>query len=175
MRNTRFILILIALLVLGGACGGGTQPTQKPAATTPLPESKPATPAPTTVPVPSADAPKPNHFSLDTSRQVNQPMPENKRVTQSQKPPPAPANPKSKPPGPVGYVTQKEAVLQTEPAPNAATIAPLSQYENIYILETIFTDDQGRQAEYPTWYKVERQNKQQGWVKGKHINSGGGG
>lgn len=171
MRGTRYILLLITLLVLGGACGGGTQPTQKPAAP-PAPEPKPA-PAQAT-PAPSMDAPKPNHFSLDTGRQVNQPMPENTRKLQNQTPPP-PANSKSKPPGPPGYVTRKGAVLQTDPAPQAATIAPLDQYENVYILETIFTDEKGQQSAYPTWYKVERANKQQGWVTGKAINAGGGG
>jgi len=170
MRDIRFILLLVTLL--GGACGAGTQPTQKPD-TPPAPESKPTPVQPASAPAPVA--PKPNHFSLDTSRQVNQPMPEKKRTTQSQTPPPAPASPNTKSPGPIGYVTRKDAVLQAEPTPNAATIAPLGQYENIYILETIFTDEKGLQSEYPTWYKVERENKQQGWVKGRNINSGGGG
>lgn len=77
--------------------------------------------------------------------------------------------------GPPGYITRKDAVLLTEPSPNAAKISALNQYEIIYIIETIMTDEQGRSSEYPTWYKVERENKQRGWVVAKSVNAGAGG
>ncbi|MBL7796780.1 MAG: hypothetical protein JNJ90_09780 [Saprospiraceae bacterium] len=172
----RLTLPLVALLALGEACNSSVQPEKKQPAP-PVSESRP-TPAPTqsepTPAVPTTVS-KPNHFSLDTSRQANQPMPDNIRATKPETPQLTASNSKPKPPGPPGYITQKNVALLKEPASGAATVAPLNQYENVYILETIFTDEAGRESEYPTWYKVERANKQQGWVKGGLLNAGGGG
>lgn len=90
--------------------------------------------------------------------------------------PPVKAPAKSAPkPGPPGYITQKDMILQAEPASNAARINTLKQYEIIYILETLMTDEQGRKSPYPTWYKVERENKEIGWVVAKGVNAGAGG
>lgn len=170
--DLRTIPVLIALLVPVAACNTGTPAEQKKASSEARPEPT-QTEARTSV-QPEATPPatsKPNHFSLDTSRQVNQPMPDKIQ-------PGTPATASSKPaktPGPPGYITQKDAALQNEPNPRAPSIATLNQYETVYILETIFTDEQGKETEYPTWYKVERENKQRGWVKGRSVNSGGGG
>jgi len=172
MFDTRLTLVLVVLLALGEACGTGVQPGKKQSAPA-VPETSPAVrqsePAPSEA-VQSVGA-KPNHFSLDTGRQASQPVPE--RVQPNIAPPPPPS--KTKPAGPPGYITRKNVALLAEPASNATPIATLNQYENVYILETIFTDEAGRESEYPTWYKVERENKQQGWVKGGLLNAGGGG
>lgn len=78
-------------------------------------------------------------------------------------------------PGPAGYVTKKDLALQADPAPNAAKITTLKQYETVYILETKMTDENGNLSQYPTWYKVERENKERGWVVANGINAGAGG
>lgn len=172
----RFTLLMIALLALGEACNSAPQPEKKQPAP-PVSESTP-TPAPgqsEQAPTIPATATKPNHFSLDTSRQANQPKSDNIRATQSEASQLTASNSKPKPPGPPGYITKKNVALLTEPASNATPIATLNQHENVFILETIFTDEAGRESEYPTWYKVERENKQQGWVKGGLLNAGGGG
>ena len=77
--------------------------------------------------------------------------------------------------GPPGYITKKDLFLQSEPSSKAANIAPLKQYETVYILETIMKDENGNLTPYPTWYKVERENKATGWVVAKGVNAGGGG
>jgi len=77
--------------------------------------------------------------------------------------------------GPPGYITQKDLFLQSQPSSKAANIAPLKQYETVYILETIMKDENGNLTSFPTWYKVERENKATGWVVAKGVNPGGGG
>ncbi len=172
MLNFRPVLILIAFSALIIACTSGAQPEKKAVLdkTQPTPNTAPATTAPTNPPTT-----KPSHFSLDTSRQADQHISENTRTNKQETQPSSSSKPKAKPSGPPGYVTQKNVMLLAEPTPNAATVAPLNQYENVNILETIFTNEQGKATEYPTWYKVERESKQQGWVKGGLLNSGGGG
>ena len=77
--------------------------------------------------------------------------------------------------GPPGYVTKKDVILQAEPSQNAAKVSTLKQYETIYILETKMTDEKGNLMQYPTWYKVERENKERGWVMANGVNAGAGG
>lgn len=89
-------------------------------------------------------------------------------------PTPVPAKTPAKA-GPPGYITKKDLFLQSEPSSKAANIAPLKQYETVYILETIMKDENGNLTPYPTWYKVERENKATGWVVAKGVNAGGGG
>lgn len=75
----------------------------------------------------------------------------------------------------VGHITLENIPLQTEPSQKAAKVSTLKRLERIYILKTIMTNEQGQSTEYPTWYQVMRENKQQGWVTAKAVDVGGGG
>lgn len=72
-------------------------------------------------------------------------------------------------PGPPGYITKKDAILQTEPTQNAAKIATLKQYETVYILETKMTDESGRTYDIPQWYKIQCADGKKGWLKSQFV------
>ena len=113
------------------------------------------------------------HLSIDTSRNENQAVYEKDRSKNI----PAPASEitHSKTAGPPGYVTREHAILQTEPITSAEKISTLKKNEIVFILQTIMTDDKGQVTDYPTWYKIERKNKQRGWVIAKSVDAGAGG
>lgn len=112
----------------------------------------------------------PTLASIDTQRPIN--------------PAPAPRRPKvpetapqdySKLPGPKGFVIGDNAVLRSEPAEKSPEIGKLNNNETIYLLENTMRNEAGELTSYPTWYKIERENKQRGWVSASSINAGGGG
>jgi hypothetical protein len=72
-------------------------------------------------------------------------------------------------PGPPGYVSKKEAILQAEPTSNAAKIATLKQNETIYLLETKMTDEAGKSYNIPQWYKVQCSDGKKGWLKSQFV------
>lgn len=189
---TRILLILTALLTLTTSCG--TNPTtEKKAASESQPvlvqSEQPANPE-TAAPAPkqpehpkqTSDRPDPapataarsSHFSLDTGRQARLSLQEGNSSSAKAEALPLPtARSKSKKPGPPGYIPKNNVLLLAEPKSTAATVATLNQYETVYILDKIFTDEQGQESEYPTWYNIERENKQRGWVKGGSVAFGG--
>lgn len=81
----------------------------------------------------------------------------------------------SKLPGPKGYITRDNSVLRKGPTQRADQISTLKQHEAVYILETTMRNEDGVLTDYPTWHKVERQNKQRGWVVAAAVDTGGGG
>jgi len=173
-----FALCMLLLLAVGNSCKGDPTSTKKPA-----PDSNSiaadsqrfassATPTASKTEGVSPSAQK-KHFSIDTSRNENQAVYKKDRTGNI----PAPATEKtlSRPPGVAGYITRDNVLLQTEPVSSASKISTLKKNEIVYIVETIMTDEKGQVTEYPTWYQVERKNKQRGWVLAKSVVAGGGG
>lgn len=78
-------------------------------------------------------------------------------------------------PGPKGFVIRDHAILRTAPKEKSSEIGKLKKDESIYLLETTMLNEAGEQTPYPTWYKIERENKQKGWVVATAIDAGGGG
>jgi hypothetical protein len=66
--------------------------------------------------------------------------------------------------GPTAYVNKNNMALQIEPKANAAQTAALKIYEQVIILETKMTDEAGKNQAVPSWYKVQKADKKQGWV-----------
>lgn len=146
---------IMGLLVAGlslSNCGSDAPKTPQPTATAP---AQPAATEEAVAPTPNPDQ-KPTSAAPSAN---NAPEPEAKPL----------------PPGPVGYVTRANSAMYAEPKPGAKQIGTLKQYENVYMLETIMTDQQGRPTEYPTWYRIETKNKKQGWMTAMTVNGGGGG
>ncbi len=75
-------------------------------------------------------------------------------------------------PGPVGFVNEDNLVMRDKPNSKSNKIATLKMKEAIYIIETSMIGDDDKQTEYPTWYRIQRQNKERGWVKASAISSG---
>lgn len=78
-------------------------------------------------------------------------------------------------PGPKGYITRDNSVLRKGPTQRADQVGILKQHEAVYILETTMRNEEGTLTDYPTWHKIERQNKQRGWVVAAAVDTGGGG
>lgn len=158
--------------------------------------SEPATtankPATETQPVNTAVAPnatesapaatatnKPKHLSIDTNSNASRANYEKPTASTPSTPSPI-INPEKlheKPIGPPGFVTRDGTVLYAKPNSGSAHLATMKKTENVYILETSLTDENGQLQTLPTWYKVQRKTKQKetGWVKGNSLDSGGGG
>lgn len=66
--------------------------------------------------------------------------------------------------GPTAYVNKKNIALQSAPDTKAAKTGALKIYEQVIILETKMTDEQGKTLSVPTWYRVQREDKKEGWV-----------
>lgn len=78
-------------------------------------------------------------------------------------------------PGPKGFVIRDNVILRTEPGEKFSEVGKLKKNETIYLLETTMNNEAGEATPYPTWYKIERENKQRGWVVATAIDAGGGG
>lgn len=80
-----------------------------------------------------------------------------------------PAEKKSQPAGPSGYISRNSVVLQTEPKNSAPQVRTFKIYEEVLILETKMTDETGNTAQYPKWYKVRCSDKKEGWVVARSV------
>lgn len=174
-RRHLFILYMLLLVGVGASCKSDPAANKKPVAdsNTTATENKAATSndqADTKVSTPSSGK---KHLSIDTSRNENQPLYEKDRTKNI--PAPVTEAPQSKPIGPPGYVTKDNAVLLTEPVASAEKVSTLKKNEIVFILQTIMTDEKGQVTDYPTWYRIERKNKQKGWVTAKSVDAGAGG
>ena len=171
-------IYMLLLLAVGSSCNGESAASKKqaPDRNAVAPGSDQSASNSEAAPLkPEAVAPstQKKHLSIDTSRNANQPVYEKDRSKNI--PAPVTKTAPNKHPGVAGYVTRDLALLQTEPAAGAPKISTLKKNEIIYILQTIMTDEKGQVTEYPTWYRVERENKQTGWVLAKSVVAGGGG
>ncbi|MCK6690660.1 MAG: SH3 domain-containing protein [Thermoanaerobaculia bacterium] len=149
-------LFLMFWVFVAVSCGNNPHPAKKQA-----PEggaSKTETPV------------SPTLASIDTQRPVN-PAPATRRPNV----PETKLQDYDKLPGPKGFVTRENAILRTEPREKSAEIGKLKKNETIYLLETTMRNEAGELTQYPTWYKIERENKQRGWVVAASIDAGGGG
>lgn len=95
-----------------------------------------------------------------------------KGVANKNKVPDAPPPNYSSLPGPVGFVSDENLIMREKPSAKSNKIATLKMNETIYIIETSMIGDDDKQTEYPTWYSIERKNKERGWVKASSISSG---
>lgn len=171
-------IYMLLLLAVGSSCNGDAAASKKPA-----PDSNAVAPGSDQSASNSEAAPlKPEvvapstqkkHLSIDTSRNENQAAYEKDRTGNI--PAPATETAPSRPPGVAGYITRDDTPLHTEPVASARKVSTLKKNEIVYIIQTIMTDEKGQVTEYPTWYQVERKNKQRGWVLAKSVVAGGGG
>ncbi|HOY08091.1 MAG TPA: hypothetical protein PLO67_21935 [Saprospiraceae bacterium] len=170
----------ILLFGLAYSCGGDPSKTNKTASET-NPTSNdagaPANPG-NSAAAPASNAGKPKHLSIDTNSNASR-AEYDKRTPGNNTPLPIvhPEKMQEKPAGPPGFVTRDGTVLYAEPSTKSAQIATMKKTENVYILQTSMMDENGKEQPYPTWFKVQRKNKekQTGWVIGKMLDSGGGG
>ncbi len=173
-----FAIYMLLLLAVGSSCNGDAATSKKSA-----PDSNAVAPGsdqsassatpPASKPEVVSPSGQKKHLSIDTSRNENQAVYEKDRTGNI----PAPVTEKtaSRPPGVAGYITRDDAPLHKEPVASAGKVSTLKKNEIVYILEMIMTDEKGQVTEYPTWYRIERKNKQRGWVLAKSVVAGGGG
>lgn len=153
--NIKAITVFAGIVSLLWLCACGS--SDKPAA------RMPETPA-VEAPAPEVVQPQP----VETPKTPEESAAENAAVRKA-------ADEREKLPGPVGVIKRKDVNLLTSPKLGSSVRAALDQFENVYILQFIMTDAQGKETPYPTWYQVERKDKKRGWVEAKVIDAGGGG
>jgi hypothetical protein len=127
---------------------------------------------------PSTNIGKPKHLSIDTNSNISRAQYEQPAAGKNTPTPIVhPEKMQEKPVGPPGFVTKDGTILYSKQSTQSAPIATMKRTENVYILETSMMDENGQEQPYPTWFKVQRKNreKQTGWVIGKALDSGGGG
>ena len=150
MKNNRLLRVLgiwtVCLLV---ACGGSEKPK---------PQTQ-ETQEPVTAPQVSVQTPE---------KTPEESAAENAAVEKA-------AEERAKQPGPIAVIKDKGARLLANPKSSAPSLTTLKPFENVYILQFVMTDDEGKETSYPTCYQVETKNKKRGWVDAKTIDAGGGG
>ena len=177
----KYVFAVVLLLCgLSYSCGSDASKTNKTAT-----ETNPATndagapvnPA-NSAAAPAANPGKPKHLSIDTNSNLSRAK-FDKPAAGNNTPLPIvhPEKMQEKPIGPPGFVTRDGTVLYADPSSKSGQIATMKRGENVYILQTSMMDENGKEQPYPTWFKVQRKNreKQTGWVIGKMLDSGGGG
>lgn len=176
LKKLAFTLSLV-LCILAFACKGDSKKTTASAAEQQQATTENSTPATQTATTSTSSNPeKPKRFSIDTNSS-NSRANYDKPATNTPLPIVSPEKLSEKPIGPPGFVTKDGAVLYAQPSSKSAHIATMKRSENVYILQTSMMDEDGKEQPYPTWFKVQRKNKekQTGWVIGKQLDSGGGG
>ena len=166
-RILRLSVPLLLFLCISSSCNNDSKPVKKPVSDTSSgalnPEaSAEKTAAPTPAPIDTQ-----HHGDLTSTQNTPAPKP--------LKEAPPPKTDYSKLPGPKGFVTRDNAILRTGPSEKSDKISVLKANETIYLLETTMRNEAGIITEYPTWYKIERENKQRGWVVAAAVDAGGGG
>lgn len=165
-------IVLLGLCWTIAACGEEKAP-QKNQVMAPVSTPSPSTSATT----PESSSSTPHSSStfkprLDTASSAS-------RVGLSQSTKPTPAKTPqttetvkspSKLPGSVAYITKATAVMYKEPSEKAATVSGTFKVsETIYLLEPKMTDESGKTFDVPQWYKIQRKDGRQGWVKARFV------
>lgn len=161
---------LLGLCWSFAACGEDKAPQKNQVA---APVSTPSSSTAATAPESSSSTPQPsNTFKprLDTASSA-------RRIDQSAASANVPKTVKTEPvqspskvPGSVAYVTRATAVLYKEPNEKSKTISGTFKVsETIYLLETKMTDETGKAFDIPQWYKIQRQDGRQGWLKARFV------
>ncbi|MBL7780548.1 MAG: hypothetical protein JNM22_04965 [Saprospiraceae bacterium] len=175
-KKLAFLLSLV-VCILALACKGDAKKATTPAADQPQTTTETSMPADKTNPEPNVPASgKPKYMSIDTNSSAGRAN-YDKPTSNTPLPIVSPEKLSEKPIGPPGFVTKDGAILYAQPSSKSAHIATMKRSENVYILQTSMMDEDGKEQPYPTWFKVQRKNKekQTGWVMGKQLDSGGGG
>lgn len=155
MRKLIFSLYLMVLIITGNSCGNNPKPDKN--LETELMEDTVSVTAPiqdTAVSTLSQDSTSPPE-NLSKNKVADAPPPKYSEI-----------------PGPVGFVSEDNLVLYSKSSAKSVKLGTLKLNETIYILETIMVDESGAQTQYPTWYRIQRQNKERGWVKASAVSSG---
>lgn len=176
LKKLAFTLSL-ALFVLAFACKNDSKKTAASTSEQQQAATEKSTSAESSSPVSStSNTGKPKHLSIDTNSSISRAK-YDKPVSNTPLPIVSPEKLSEKPIGPPGFVTKDGAILYAQPSTKSAHIATMKRSENVYILQTSMMDEDGKEQPYPTWFKVQRKNKekQTGWVIGKQLDSGGGG
>lgn len=143
------------MIINASSCGNNTKPEQSQKSGQ-LDDSL-------TIPEPSQDTVE---IEAPEDTTVIQPVEKKKKMPDG--PPPN----YSSLPGPVGFVNEDNLIMRDKPGSKSNKIATLKNKETIYILETSMIGEDGNQTQYPTWYRIERKNKERGWVKASAVSSG---
>lgn len=152
MRQINLIPAVICSLFLLASCASNEPETQQ---STQAAQAETAAPAP----VPEAPAPSPDTATAKVESSI---APKEKPTKKS--PPNARVGVIGNNQYVSGYVSRDKAVLQASPTANAAKTSDLKRYETVYIMETKMTDEAGKSYDVPQWYKVQLNNKKEGWV-----------
>ncbi len=110
--------------------------------------------------------------SFDTLNQLPNTNPEAQKTTSTDLPVESGSAETSNVPGPKGYVGKNNVPLYKDQNTLSTKIATLQKGLTIYLLETSMTNENGELSDYPTWYKIQTNDKKIGWVKGSDINFG---
>lgn len=110
--------------------------------------------------------------SFDTLNQLPNTNPEVQKTTSTDLPVESGSAETSNVPGPKGYVGKNNVPLYKDQNVLSTKIISLQKGSTIYLLETSMTDEKGELSDYPTWYKIQTNDKKTGWVKSSEINFG---
>lgn len=167
--GVKFLFQIASCLGLLGLCWmlagcGDKKPPQKEQATAPV-SSVTTTTAPSSSSLPSTP---PVKARLDTASSASRVALETTPVkTPSQTP--VPSTP-SKAPGAIAYITKATAVMYKEPSEKAAPVSGTFKVsETIYVLEPKMTDETGKSYDVPQWYKIQRKDGRQGWMRARFV------
>jgi hypothetical protein len=110
--------------------------------------------------------------SSDTLNQLPNTNPEAKTTASADQPFESGTAETSNVPGPKGYVGKNNVPLYKDQNTLSTKIATLQKGMTIYLLETSMINENGELSDYPTWYKIQTNDKKTGWVKGSDIHFG---
>ena len=127
------------------------------------PKQTPPASAPAPMPTPASKPSTAGKLNIDLTEDPAAAVPKPAAAPQPAYQPPPP------PEGPSGYVSRKNVVLQTNPTDKAPVLGQFQLYEEVIILEVLSKDEQGKETEVPTWYKVKRKDKKVGWVVARSV------
>lgn len=155
MRKLIFSLYLMGMIITGISCGNNPKPDKNQE--TEIMEDTLAN-----------TSPKPDTAVSELSNEgTNSPEKQSPNKVADAPPPKY-----SEIPGPVGFITEDNLIMYSRSSVKSGKLGTLKLNETIYILETIMVDESGVQTQYPTWYRIQRQNKERGWVKASAVSSG---
>jgi hypothetical protein len=110
--------------------------------------------------------------SSDTLNQLPNPNPEVQTPSSADLPVESKTVETSSVPGPKGYVGKNNVALYKDQNNLSTKITTLQKGSTIYLLETSMINEKGELSDYPTWYKIQTNDKKTGWVKSSDINFG---
>ena len=110
--------------------------------------------------------------STDPLNEILNPNPEVETLSSADQPVESKTFETSVVPGPKGYVGKNNITLYKDQNNLSTKITTLKKGSTIYLLETSMINGKGELSDYPTWYKIQTNDKKTGWVKSSEINFG---